>query len=33
MSTEEKGFTAKNKGLKRFYHATIYSIQGMRAGV
>ncbi len=31
MSDEKKGFTAKNTGFKRFYHATIYSIQGMKA--
>lgn len=31
MSDHQKDFTAKNTGFKRFYHATIYSIQGMKA--
>lgn len=31
MSEQEKGFTGKNTGFKRFYHATIYSWQGLKA--
>lgn len=31
MSEPDKVYGAKNTGLKRFYHATIYSIQGLKA--
>ncbi|MGH1462684.1 MAG: diacylglycerol kinase [Neptuniibacter sp.] len=31
MSESENGYTTKITGLKRFYLATIYSIQGMKA--
>ena len=31
MSDSEKGFTAKNTGLKRFYYASKYSWQGIKA--
>lgn len=31
MSDKEQGFTGKNTGFKRFYHATIYSWQGLKA--
>lgn len=31
MSDSDKGFTAKNTGFKRFYYASIYSWQGLKA--
>jgi diacylglycerol kinase (ATP) len=31
MSESENGYSTKNTGLKRFYLASIYSIQGMKA--
>ena len=31
MSESENGYSTKNTGLKRFYLASIYSIQGMQA--
>jgi diacylglycerol kinase (ATP) len=31
MSESEKGFTAKNTGIKRFYYASKYSWQGIKA--
>jgi diacylglycerol kinase (ATP) len=31
MSDSEKGFTAKNTGFKRFYYASKYSWQGIKA--
>ena len=31
MSESEKGFTAKNTGFKRFYYASKYSWQGIKA--
>lgn len=31
MTEKKAGFVAKNTGFKRFYHATIYSWQGLKA--
>lgn len=31
MTQKNQSFTAKNTGFKRFYYASIYSIQGVRA--
>ncbi len=30
MTESENGYTTKNTGFKRFYHATIYSWQGLK---